>query len=455
MRGNPAVREFAKLQRLQVARIPAPRATAVLMGFRIGGRIGDAVILEAIDPSVQLDIYCNGFELRGEPIPDHLDLAKQVRDIVRQLAQNRLGHEDLHPGNFLLKEGKLYLLDGYAVKTGGMKPRHLLHLGHSVNRWATRADLQRGWDELGPGGKMPARNPITGKLTADFIRRRATSENRYFGRIEWEGWAGTFFKHEKYPRRWSAASQLRITREDWQRELPALLQRVEGDDLQVLKRSRSGDVLAGEVTLGGTTLEVIVKRPRRRYWYRYLNEIGRGTRARRAWFKSWKMILRNIPAAWPLLFLEKRKMGYVTDGLIIFERVPGPHLARVQLDAMPANQRGMLFWRTGRLLREIERHGFAHFDAKASNWIVRPDEKLGPGPVLIDIDGIRQRRWVALGIRRLLRSLQQNNQYSAVDSLALCQGYAPRARLYREQRSVKADEGSPAVEAGAHANPTE
>jgi len=100
---------------------------------------------------------------------------------------------------------------------------------------------------------------------------------------------------------------------------------------------------------------------------------------------------------------------------------------------MSPAERDMLFRRMGRLLRKIELFGFAHFDAKASNWIVRPDEKRGPDPVLIDVDGVRQRRWTALGIRRLLRSMQEHPQYSVPDSLALCQGYAPRARLVREQ----------------------
>src|SRR5258708_39464075 len=64
--------------------------------------------------------------------------------------------------------------------------------------------------------------------------------------------------------------------------------------------------------------------------------------------------------------------------------------------------------------------------------MVRPDKKLGPMPVLIDVDGIRQRRWIALGMRRLLRSVQENEQYSVPDSLSLCQGYAPAARYFRE-----------------------
>ena len=81
------------------------------------------------------------------------------------------------------------------------------------------------------------------------------------------------------------------------------------------------------------------------------------------------------------------------------------------------------------MLRAIEKFGFSHFDAKASNWIVFADEKAGPTPVLIDVDGIRRRNWVALGIHRLLESMHENPSYVPADSFALCKGYAPFAPL--------------------------
>ena len=432
-RGSPAMAEFTRLQKLQAAKIPSPRAVAVLMGFNIGRRSGDAVILEAIEPSVQLDHYLNDFQFRGQAVPDHLKLAAQIRDILKGLAKARLSHEDLHLGNFLLKDGKLYLLDGYAVRKGGLTLRHLLYLGASVNRFATRTDLLRAWNEVGPGGPLPAENPVANELARTVIRRRVTRENRYFGRISLGDWSGSFFQQDKFPRRSSTVSRLKISREDWDRELPKLLGQIERDELHVLKRSKSGDVLAGTVAVGGQTLDVIVKRPRKRYWYRYLNEIGRGSRAYRAWIKSWKVILRNLPTAWPLLYVDRRKFGYVVDSLIIYERVPGATLARVDLDAMTAEQRDMLLRRTGRILRTIDQIGFAHFDAKAPNWIVRDDGTLGPTPIMIDIDGIRQRRWTALGIRRLLKSMHLNKTYGIADSLSLCLGYAPTANLAREE----------------------
>ncbi len=52
--------------------------------------------------------------------------------------------------------------------------------------------------------------------------------------------------------------------------------------------------------------------------------------------------------------------------------------------------------------------------------------------MLIDVDGVRRRQWIALGIRRLLRSMREKVQYTPEDSLALCLGYAPFTRVQRE-----------------------
>jgi hypothetical protein len=113
--------------------------------------------------------------------------------------------------------------------------------------------------------------------------------------------------------------------------------------------------------------------------------------------------------------------------VIVFERLPGSTLSEVDLDNMRVSEREMLFRRTGKTLRRIDQLGLSHFDAKASNWIVQPDPKLGPRPILVDVDGIRFRRWPALGISRLLRAMRDHRQYTPADSLGLCQGYTPFA----------------------------
>jgi tRNA A-37 threonylcarbamoyl transferase component Bud32 len=437
IRGNPAMREFKRLQQLQKAGIPAPRAISALVGFSLQEKLGDCVVIEAIEPGVTLDQYLNEFKLRGEPIPDHRGLVRQVIEIVSKLGRAGLGHADLHLGNFLLFNGKLYLLDGYAVRPGGLKLEDVLLLGHSVSRFATRTDYYRGWLELGGTAQMPRINKVSQRQWRKMVER-AEEENDWFGPMSIGQWRGYYFKRSKYARRWAPASSLQFSDPDWRKVWPELWRQIETQTAQPLKRSRSGDVWTAHLDIGNNSLEVVVKRPYKRYWYRYINEIGRGSRARRAWRKSWKLIARNIPTAWPLLLLEKRTLGYVTDSMIVFEKIPGPTLASVDLDSLGPHERDMLFRRTGKILNQIDSRGLSHFDAKASNWIVSRDEKLGPRPILIDVDGVRARRWIALGIQRLLRSMREHPQYTPADSLALCRGYAPFSRAL-----VQKDKASP------------
>ena len=148
---------------------------------------------------------------------------------------------------------------------------------------------------------------------------------------------------------------------------------------------------------------------------------------------AWNLLVRGIPTAWPLLVMQRRVMGYVVDQAIVFERVPGQTLATTDLDQLSPNDRDTLFRRCGRILRNIERAGFSHFDPKASNWIIEPDEIKGPTPVLVDVDGVRFYRWDTYGIQRLLKSMQEHPQYTREDSLALCQGYAPFTPMQEEE----------------------
>jgi len=299
-----------------------------------------------------------------------------------------------------------------------------MQLGHSVDTFATRTELLRGWQLLGPGTQMPRRNSRARGLYRQYIDR-INGENRYFGRLVSGDWSGVFFKHFKFAKRWSNVSHRDYSERDWQSAWPTLMKQIEADTLNVIKRSRSGDVLAGEVILDGRPVKVIVKRAKRRYWLRYLTEIGPRVRARREWRKSWEAIVRNLPTAWPLIYMERRVLGYALDAIIVYEEVAGQTLWKVDLDAMSREQRDLLFRRIGRLLRRIESFNFGHYDAKASNWIVRLDEQTGPHPMLIDIDGIRFYPWQQFGIRRLIRSLKERPMFNEADSLALRQGYAP------------------------------
>jgi hypothetical protein len=428
--GNPAMREFVRLQWLQKASIPAPRAVAVLSGFHVNEQFGDALIVEGLEPSVSLDRHLNDLELRGERAANHLDLSQQVRELVHNLALAQMSHGNLHLGHLLLHEGRVYLHDAFSVRRGGMAMRDILRLGHSASRFATKTDLRRGWDLLA-AGPIPRSNTASNREYRRFTRH-VRGENEYFGRLADDSWRGVFFKRTKFPRRWSRVSREAFTHADWDSAWPQLLQQIESDQFEILKRDRGGDVLAGEIVLGGRPFPVIIKRPRMKYWYRYLTALGRPSRSLRTWIKAWKMIARNVPVDWPVFVAEKLVFGYAIDSLIIFERLPGKTLADFDLDAHSADVRDTLFRRVGRILRRIDSMGFGHFDAKATNWIVIEDNKLGPTPVMIDADGVRHYPTAGKGMERLLRAMRQHPQYTPADSLSLCLGYTPFGRLRRE-----------------------
>jgi tRNA A-37 threonylcarbamoyl transferase component Bud32 len=398
------------------------------MGLTIDGRKGDAVILEGIEPAVSLDQYFNQHALNGQDFPDHHNIVRQIIDLLGKLGRAGLGHADLHLGNFVLKEGRVFLLDAYEVHKGGLTMRDIQLLALSASQYITRTDLYRAWQRLGPGGTLPRTNTLGPSLWRRLVAR-VFRKDRYYGQLHQGDWQGHFFKYAKFPQRWSAVSRMEITEKDWQEAWPVLLQQLESDQFEVLKRTASGDVLAGEIILGGRPVPVVIKRPHRRYWYRYLNEIGRGSRSRRAWIKAWRLVVRNIPTAWPMLMMEERHYGYATDSLVVFERIPGQPLSSPIWAARGPQEYRRLLERVGQLLRRLERTGLFLYDAKSSNWMIREDPALGLMPMLIDVDGIRRIKVSIGGFNRLLRSLREHPTipFTREDALALGHGYAPCA----------------------------
>jgi len=132
--------------------------------------------------------------------------------------------------------------------------------------------------------------------------------------------------------------------------------------------------------------------------------------------------------------MERRRLGYAVDSVIVFERVPGTQLSDLDLESLAPSRRQDLFRRLGRTLRRLEDQGLKQYDSKSTNWMIVPDPKLGPIPVVIDVDGIRRITPVLWPIDRLLRSLREHPQYTPADSREVCLGYAPFARLQQEEQ---------------------
>lgn len=430
---SPALVEFTRLQTFQKASIPSPRAVAHLSGFKLNQTVGDALIVEAIPDA--LDVEQAQQHLSA---PARRNLVDQIIQIVHDLGAAKFGHQNLSLDSFFFSHGKAYFHDVGGLRSGGMRLNDLYTFGHNASQWATTTELVRGWHGLNPDYPFPTRNPMSPSLWRRSVQR-AQRENEDFGLLRADEWSGVYSKGPMTGRPWSVASKLRIGLKDWQNAWPTLLSQLQSGQLTTIKADPSGEVLEGQAVLAGRPIDIIVKRPGRKFWYRYLVDVVRPSRAKRMWQKAWMLAARNLPSEWPMLVMEKRVMGYVTDAVTIFERVPGPRLDKIDLDSLPLSQRAMLFHRAGRILRRIERTGLAHTDAKSTNWIVYDDPRLGPSPIMVDSYGIMPLTFfrATWGIRRLLRAMLRHRQYTPEDSLALCRGYAPFAAQF-EQETMEA-----------------
>ena len=256
-------------------------------------------------------------------------------------------------------------------------------------------------------------NPVTATLIADFHppadhRRKSLLRPRCAS----ASWRGSFFKHDKYPaplvgRQPAAASSAKIGSATAR---PARAHRG--------RRAASHQAQPAAAMCWPATRHA--RRPRARGHRQApapallvsLSQRNRPRLApRRAWFKAWTADRSAIfrPPGRCCLW-RSGSSATSTDSLIIFERVPGPTLARVDLDAMtPRAARHAVS--PGRPHPARDRAAGLLPFRRQGQQLDRPRRRRSSArsPILIDVDGIRQRRWIALGIRRLLKSMQENH----------------------------------------------
>jgi hypothetical protein len=127
-----------------------------------------------------------------------------------------------------------------------------------------------------------------------------------------------------------------------------------------------------------------------------------------------------------MLMMEKRTLGYVTDAMVVFERIEGQTLSSPKVRTHGPDAYHTLLFRVGRLLRRLEDAGLYLYDSKAENWIVKEDPQLGLMPIIIDVDGVRS-IYQGGGIERLQRSLRQLPTFTPSDERVVFAGYSPGA----------------------------
>ncbi|MFT3786402.1 MAG: hypothetical protein QM770_09575 [Tepidisphaeraceae bacterium] len=288
----------------------------------------------------------------------------------------------------------------------------LLELGRSALRFTTRAERLRIWRLF----KEKAERPPT---LRELFEREGDSFAVSVSLVEGASrWNGLRIARSMWNLRWSKASSIVPSTETWQKLLPTL----RDDTGHVMKRDRSGSVIAKTIEVDGQTLELIVKRPTFKPGFKGWLQRRRTSRVRQVWKRATRLLSRGIDCEWPTLVLDRHERGALADQLIVFERVPGTVLSELDLAGL-GSKRDLLMRRLGSVLRTIESLGWSHFDTKTTNWIITTDCFGDPQPILIDVIGVRFYPWRGFSLKRLIRALKTHPQFTEIDERALRCGY--------------------------------
>ena len=299
-------------------------------------------------------------------------LLERLGEAVRALHQAGFSHGDLHLGNALVAAdgAPILWIDLQSARSGASdeaKLRDVATLVYGLRRDADDAERALvGRVALGREGGDALRDAV-----ADHAHDHARGRTR---RALVAG-AGRRFAH------FSCADGSGIRSQDIEaahlRRWLELHRRACAGEASTEARSLKQEGPIAISTVASHGRRVLVKE-RRADGLRALADLVRGSAGRRAWTAGHGLLARDIPAALPLAFVERRMLGVPVSSIVVLEWIEGPDGVAACED--PAARADQL-----ELMVKLHRRHVDHGDLKASNWIHRAPD--GPA-TLIDLEGV-------------------------------------------------------------------
>jgi len=340
-----------------------------------------AVVVEKIaDMSTVLDVL-------GETT----DEAKKLRLLAlvcKELAeQHNKGvlQKDLHLGNFLLGDDKVFALDPgqmrfFSRKIGRKRciSQLALLMGYlSVGDTKSMAELceayaqERGW-RFGRSDEALLQKQLSvhRKKGVNKGLKKCLRTNKRHLRIKSGRYVAVFERCFC-----KGAEPL-----DFVEQIDALM-----DDGRILKNGNTCYVSG--ITWNGR--EVVVKRYNHKDFIHSLRHTIKRTRACRGWLNGHRLGMLNIATPKPLAYIERRRGMLVWESYLVTEYVKGQRLYDfLRDDNVPEQQRTKLIQQVAELLEKLGKYRITHGDLKHTNILITDN-----GPVLTDLDGMKVHRF--------------------------------------------------------------
>jgi tRNA A-37 threonylcarbamoyl transferase component Bud32 len=384
---SKARQEWQMVQQALAHGIPTP-ALLAMAERRKGFFLHDALLItQAIAPSRPLI----------ELIPEggHRELLFQAADLLRQVHEAGIFHQDLHAGNILvgMEEKRLYLIDLHRSRFlwSISRRRRLWNLAqffYSLQAWLSpeekeaflqqyerEGDVFKGNIEQGLR-KIERKEQRLYRRHMQSRTKRCLKESGGFSLVKEHGWQ-IWCK-----RGWKTQGLLKIVA----RHRAIVAQGKEG----LIKADRRTAISL----FNYKDTRLCVKEYRYQGAWQRWKEIFRGSKARRAWLMGNGLVVRGVRGIIPLALLERRKKGLLREAFLAMETPPGyVELDRYMVKAFKGyghddTRREAFVDALAGFMADLYLQRIFHRDLKTCNIMVR-EEAQGWDFCLVDMDDVR------------------------------------------------------------------
>ncbi len=338
----------------------------------------------------------NGHLLVFEYLPNAISLAQKwanseestnrqailgkVMRVIASLHNHGVAQQDIHLGNFLITEDRIFTIDGGAVERKG--DRVLSEVASLRNLASFFAQFYPGFDAL-IDEVFPAYEQYRGwsndsarlaRLRQEVMQSREIRKRNYIGKTFRDC---TRFLCKETFNRFEVCERSAYTAElaDLMKQPDRFIERG-----KVLKDGNSATVAL--VHLPDRSL--VVKRYNMKNPWHGLRRAFRNSRAWHSWGNAHRMEFLGIPSLKPIALIENRLGPIRVSAYLITEYIEGPDALECLRDMDNPNGELELL---ADILHKLSEVRISHGDLKATNFVMAE-----AGPVLIDLDGMKEHR---------------------------------------------------------------